>query len=159
MDNFEFLKKNLVPSEKESNNLIYNDYKHKLFILKSTNIEEINKIIRIPMELYDFYKKIGYGFFWIKNEKAFNRLLDPFSFKQINLREDFYEFDPDLELYDDVFYSDKDIFFEVNEGVYLLLKKEDTNKKNAIYYFKQKIADSLEEFLIKFDQNENYYHK
>jgi hypothetical protein len=159
MENFDFLTKFLLPSEKESNNPIYEDYKHILFPLKKEEIYNVYSLFQIPIELKIFYEEIGYGFFFRKNSSFFNRLLDPFSFKQINLREDFYEFDPDLELYEKYYDDNKLIFFEVCEGVYLLIDKEDNDGKNAIYYFKDKIANSLFEFLIKFDNDERYYVK
>ena len=82
-------------------------------------------------------------------------MLDPDSLRIINLRQEYYEFDPDLELYQD--YHGKLIFFEVNEGVYLLISKDHINEKNPIYYFEEKIADSLEEFLIQFDRESNFF--
>ena len=72
---------------------------------------------------------------------------------QINLREDFYEFDPDLEIYDE---EDKLIFFEINEGLYLTILKEDVGGENGIYFFDTKIASSLEEFVIELNKNHNF---
>ena len=156
MENVNFLKEFVLPNEKESNNPIYENYKHILFPLSENKIEKINAIFSIPFELKSFYEEIGYGFFY-HSGNSFNRLLDPFSFKQINLREDFYEFDPDLELYEKYYKENKLIFFEVVEGVYLLIDKEDKDAKNSIYYFSKKIADSLVEFLIRFNEDERYF--
>lgn len=150
---YKFLNKYILESEKEE---IDTKVKHHLFPIKEDEITKINKIIPIPLELYNFYLKVGYGFFFTNLENS-DRLLGPNSFKKINLREDYYEYDPDLELYD--YYSDKLIFFEVNEGVYLLIDKEDKNGKNAIYYINEKIADSLEEFLIRFDEEGHYFEE
>ena len=127
MNQFKYLIEYLAPNEKEGSREFYKNYKHILYPLKEEEVEKVDKIIKIPFELKNFYKKIGYGFFYQLNN-SFNRLLDPFSFKQINLREDFYEFDPDLELYESDFYKDKNIFFEVNEGVYLLIEKKDISR-------------------------------
>lgn len=129
--------------------------KHQFYPLKKEDIIKIYETIPIPTELLEFYSIVGYGFFFHNSSSSFNRLLDPYSFRQINLREDLYEFDPDLELYDNEAYKDKLIFFEVNEGVYLLIDKNDNNGKNAVYYFESKIADSLAEFLEAFDANPN----
>lgn len=153
------LKKYILPNEKVSDKKEYEHLKHHFFSLSIQEIELINNELKIPLELINFYKNVGYGFFFQENKDSFDRFLDVFSFKQINLREDFYEFDPDLELYDDEFYQDKLIFFEVNEGVYLLLNKEDIEGKNAIYYFRDKIADSLEEFLSRFDKEGHYFEQ
>ena len=149
MNQFEHLIEYLVPNEKEGNSEIYKNYKHTLYPLNDEEVERVNNVIKVPFELKEFYKKIGYGFFF-QSHNSFDRLLDPFSFKQINLREDFYEFDPDLEL-------DKCIFFEVNEGVYLLIDKRDFHGKNAIYYFEKRIADSLDEFLDRFDKEGHFF--
>lgn len=133
-----------------------NDLKHNLYKVKETDIFFVDNLIGIPYELKLFYKNIGYGFFYQKIFSS-NRIFSPMQIKQINLREDFYEFDPDLELYEADFYKNKFIFFEVNEGVYLLIDKTDIDCKNAIYYFDEKIADSLEEFLIRFDSEGAYF--
>jgi hypothetical protein len=60
-----------------------------------------------------------------------------------------------LELYDQLYHGDKLLFFEVNEGIYLAIDKKDENGKNEIYYFKDKIANSLESFIKDFINNEN----
>ena len=98
-------------------------------------------------------------FFFQKDKNYFDRLLDVISLKKINLRQDYYQFDPDLELYDSPNYNDKLIFFELSEGTYLLIEKVEDNKKNAIYFFNKKIADSLEEFLVRFDKEGHYFEK
>ncbi len=157
--NLEFLKKYILPSETHSSNEEYKELKHHFFRLGNDEIVLVEDEIKIPKELKEFFVTIGYGFFFHQNKSSFDRLLDVISFKKVNLRQDYYEFDPDLELYSHNKYQDKLIFFEVNEGVYLLIDKEATDGKNAIYYFDQKIADSLEEFLIKFDREEYYFEK
>lgn len=130
--------------------------KHSLYKVSPERIQEAEKKILIPYELKLFFREVGYGFFHNK-KTSFDRLLAPLQLVQINFREDFYEFDPDLELYEDDPYKDKLIFFELTEGVYLLINKQDINGRNAIYYFDKKIADSLEEFLIKFDREGHYF--
>ena len=152
----EFLKEFILPSEKHSSRDEYKKLKHHFFHLAPNEITDVDNQIKIPLELREFFKIIGYGFFFHRDDSSFDRLLDVISFKKINLRLDYYEFDPDLDLYEHNKYNDKLIFFEVNEGVYLLIDKEDNNGKNAIYYFDEKIADSLEEFLKRFDA-EGYY--
>lgn len=130
---------------------------HKLYSenLSDIAISEDKLGFPLPKELKDFYTQIGYGFFWQLNKSSFDRFLAANQVVQINLKEDFYEFDPDLELYDQLYHVDKLLFFEVNEGIYLAIDKKDENGKNAIYYFKDKIADSLESFIKDFIDNEN----
>ncbi|WP_293786911.1 hypothetical protein [uncultured Pedobacter sp.] len=72
---------------------------------------------------------------------------------QINLKRDEFEFDPDLEVYDDLYKGEKVLFYEVNEGVYLAIDIVDENGKNKIYYPDAIIADSLEDFIKSFLTN------
>jgi len=159
MADFDFLSKYLVPNEQHSNAEPFNSYKHKFFPVKTEVINEVLQLIKIPKELNHLYKSIGYGFLHAQNTNQINRLFDPYSFKQINLREEYYKFDPDIDLYNDESYLGKLIFFELNDGVYLMIEKNDTNGKNPIYYFDRKIAESLEEFLKKMDEIPNYFEK
>jgi hypothetical protein len=52
---------------------------------------------------------------------------------EINLRQDEYEFDPDLDIYGD---PDRIIFFQVNEGVFLTIDKASASNgiNSSIYY-------------------------
>jgi hypothetical protein len=47
----------------------------------------------------------------------------------------------------------------VVEGNYLLINKNDDYVKNSILYIDEKIADSLEEFLARFDKEGHYFKK
>ncbi len=105
MSEFTFLYQYIFPSEKEVNNSAFSNYKHNFFPLNPNIINEIDKIIKIPLELKKFYNEVGYGFFFCEEKIAHDRLLDVNSFKIINLREDYYEFDPDLEIYQEPFYK------------------------------------------------------
>lgn len=151
-----FINEYILPNELESSNKKYKSLKHHFFRLKTKEINKVNNEIEIPKELKGFYTEIGYGFFFQQDDSSFDRLLDVISFKKINLRQDYYEFDPDLDLYNHSKYDNKLIFFEISEGVYLLIDKEAKDGKNSIYYFNKKIADSLQEFLTRFDK-EGYY--
>lgn len=151
--NFEFLKKYVV----DKNSKIR--LRHTFYNVDKEIIQRVDNIITIPSELKNFYQKIGYGVMLDIVDGSIDRFLDPIEFKKINLHEDYYQFDPTLEHFSLPMYKDKLIFFEVNEGVYLLINKQDMNGKNAIYYFDEKIADSLEEFLQKFDKEPYYFEK
>ncbi|MCA6364926.1 MAG: SMI1/KNR4 family protein [Bacteroidetes bacterium] len=106
----------------------------------------------IPKELFAFYKEVGYGFLNINNGDI-NRIMDPDEFQIINKREEHYEFDPSLDIYKK-YVSDRMLFFEVNEGLYLTIDKL-TNEKgtNSVYIFDEKISDSLEEFILLYLNN------
>ncbi|COM08975.1 Uncharacterised protein [Streptococcus pneumoniae] len=70
------------------------------------------------------------------------------------MREGIYEFDPDLEgIYEE---EDKLVFYEVNEGVYLTLDLN-TPQQTPVYFFETQIADSLEEFIRKINQDTEYF--
>ena len=106
-----------------------------------------------PKDLKTIYKKYGYGF--VNNQVgAINRIIDPITCADIRLREDFYEFDPDLELYSS-FEKDKLLFFEVNEGVYISIGFDD----GKIYYLNEVIGNDIFEFLFDVSENPDYWCK
>ncbi|MCP1161276.1 SMI1/KNR4 family protein [Bacillus infantis] len=109
--------------------------------------------ISFPIELREFFKEVGYGFIKGKSVNSINRFMDPNSIAEITLREGYYEYDPDLEIYDE---KDKLIFYEVNEGVYLTLDLNST-PNTPVYYFDAKIADSLTDFMKKVDKDSEYF--
>ena len=99
--------------------------------------------IQIPEDLKKFYQEVGYGF--VKCDGgAINRLIDPLGCADIRLRNDYYEYDLDLEMYES-FETDKMIFFEVNEGVYMSIGIND----GKIYFTDKQVAETLSEFLEK----------
>ena len=117
----------------------------KLYTLSEADILNAEKRMKInfPKDLLNFYMELGYGFV-INTKQAINRLLDPGSCADIRLREDFYEFDPDLEMYEP-YEKDTMIFFEINEGVYASIGLYD----GRIYFADEVIANSLIDFLEK----------
>ena len=95
----------------------------KKYVLPNEN--DRKKEIEIPFELEFFYRHIGYGFFFQNNKDNSDRLLDAISFKQINLRQDYYKYDPDMELYNSSIFRNKYIFLNcVKELIYILKKKQ-----------------------------------
>ncbi len=97
--------------------------------------------ISFPQDLRRFYKEVGYGF--VNNEfGAINRLIDPLGCSDIRLREDMYEYDLDLEMYE-IYEENSLIFFEVNEGVYISIGLSD----GKIYFTDKIIAESLLDFM------------
>jgi len=157
MSDFSFLNGFILQSEKESQEPLYKDYTHHLLPLKKSEVEEISTLINIPKELDEFYHQVGYGFFFQNDDSHIDRFLDVESFKNINLHEGFYEYDPDLEMYDSEGYIDKRIFYDLNEGVYLLMDNEEVNGSNSIYFFTNKIANSLEEFIKRLIGEGHYF--
>jgi hypothetical protein len=121
-------------------------------------LEEIASIekeleIAFPKDLKDFYSELGYGF--IKgSEFNINRFLDPVSLRDFRLRQNDFEYHPDIEIYTE-FEQGKLIFFEVSESAYMSIGFEKND--NAIYYYHIKIAENLEEFIHKINENDRYY--
>lgn len=108
-----------------------------------------------PKELKDFYQQIGCGFFNGSKYNA-NRLMGPYSVRDFRLRQNDFEFYPDIDVYDD-FEDNKLIFFETNESALLSIELGD-KEKSKIYYYDTIVADSLEEFIIKVQENDKYYY-
>lgn len=155
MADFDFLLKYRVASSSEEDFDKGRSRKHLFVPLKPFALVEAENELgfRLPNELDELYSKIGYGFLFNNSDKDFNRLLSPDVVAQINLRQDQYEFDPDLEIYDN---PDHIIFFEVNEGVYLTLDRTVKGKKSPVYYVRKKINESLEDFLRAYDKDPDY---
>ncbi len=111
--------------------------------------------MELPKELKRFYQEIGYGFLKSDKRTFFNRFMDPISVVDFRLRQDIYEYNPNLDDVDD----DSLVFFEVTELNFLTIKFKEENELGQcpIYSEDEKIADSLEEFLIKMDENPDYY--
>jgi antitoxin YxxD len=119
-------------------------------------ILEVEKTLgfSLPAELKEFYRNIGYGFFK-GSEYNVNRFMDPYSICDFRLRQNEYESYPEIEVYDD-FEDNKLIFFE--SDTYSLISIELTNKeKSKIFYYNTIIADSLEEFIKKIQEDDSYF--
>ncbi|MGE7586730.1 SMI1/KNR4 family protein [Peribacillus sp. NPDC101480] len=129
---------------------------HKFFPLKEKDLIKAEERLgfKFPPELREFYLEVGYGFFKGNNENSISRLMDPDTIADITLRKGIYEYDPDLEgIYEE---ADKLVFYEVNEGVYLTLDLNDT-QRTSVHFFDNKIADSLESFIKKVDEDNEYF--
>ena len=141
-------------------NIIYEFLKYhdgsKFYPVKVEEINELEKKLNltVPKELKDLLLGIGYGF--IKgSENNINRIMDTESIRDFRLRKGDFEFYPEIEIYDE--YEDgKLIFFEGRESALISIELTDGNSSN-IFYYDVKIADSLEEFLLKIQEDDNYY--
>ena len=122
-------------------------------------IEEINKVekelkLKIPKELKKLLLEIGYGFI-DGSEYNINRIMGPYSIRDFRLRQGDFKFYPDIEIYDE-YEVGKLIFFEGCESSLISIELTN-NDVNEIYYYDVKIANSLAEFLIKIQQDDDYY--
>ncbi|GHT15446.1 SMI1/KNR4 family protein [Bacteroidia bacterium] len=131
-----------------------NELANIFYPIQRDNIELAEEKLgyKLPLDLKNFYQEIGYGFFH-REQGSINRLLSPLQVAQINLKEGIYEADPDLDVYDDIYKNEKILFFEVNEGLYLAIDKENHNGNSSVYLFDKKISDSLKAFIKEFTNN------
>ena len=134
---------------------IINRTGNKFYSVNSNTVEEAQETLGIilPKELKAFYRQVGYGFLYSKEYK-FNRIMSPQSLCEFRFRKGMYSNDTDLDVYED-YERDKIIFFEISEGNYLSIGFSKGNN-GEIFYGKRKIANSLSEFLIKYQEDENY---
>lgn len=132
------------------------DNQNKFYSVKIEDINELEKELdlNIPKELKDFLLEIGYGFI-NGSEYNVNHIMDTKSIRDFRLRKGDFEFYPDIEIYDE-YEEDKLIFFEGSESALISIELTDDNPSN-IFYYDVKIAESLEEFLIKIQEDDNYY--
>ena len=153
MADFDFLKRYRLQNENDSTNK--EGMKHVFFPLYKRDILNLESEIDalIPKELEELYLEIGYGFLLNGYKSDFNRLLPPDIIGLIMLREEQYEFDPDLEIYDD---PNQLIFYEVNEGLYLTVALDNNEDKSPVFYFEDQISDSIEAFLRALDEDPEY---
>jgi hypothetical protein len=133
MAEFDFLVKYKIPSDKEQDVDISRPWKHLFIPIQPFELLEAENELgyRLSEELDRFYLEVGYGVFHNNSDKDFNRFLSPDVLVEINLRQDEYELDPDLDIYDD---PDRIVFFQVNEGIFLTIDKSSNGINSSIYY-------------------------
>ena len=111
--------------------------------------------IMFPKLLREFYLEIGYGF--IGSEVGnINRIMDPESVLDFRLRQNDFEFYPDIEIYNE-FEEDKMIFFEANESTLISIGFGSDNS-GKIYYYDEEISKNLSEFLEKLSEDDTFYY-
>lgn len=135
---------------------LVNNVGNKFYQVSKEEIQQLeNELkIQVPKELKDFLLEVGYGFI-NGSEDNVNRIMDTASIRDFRLRKGDFEFYPEIEIYDE--YEDgKLIFFEGSESA--LLSIELTDRSNSrIFYYDVKVADSLQEFLFKIQEDDNFY--
>lgn len=131
-----------------SNNIFY-DVKEDM-----VHRAEQNMGVFIPNILKSFFEEIGYGFLETKKHNI-NRIMGPSSMEEFRLGKGQFENNEEIEVYEK-YTSDKLIFFEVHESLYLSIgiSKDNIGK---IYYYDKVIADDLNGFFDKFTLNEQYF--
>ena len=111
--------------------------------------------IMFPKLLREFYLEIGYGFIGSKVGNI-NRIMDPASVLDFRLRQNDFEFYPDIEIYDE-FEKDKIVFFEANESAPISIGFGSDNS-GKIYYYDEEISKNLTEFLEKLSEDDTFYY-
>jgi hypothetical protein len=139
----------LEPKEKER----LGKLRHKFYILEDKVIQEALNILEpFPAELKQFWQEIGFGYFHCNRERA-NRIFDPYSLTQMNNLEDRFKYDTELER---ALVDGHLVFFHTSLYQFLTIERKDISGKNAVYYKKQKLSDSLLELLTHYDKNRNH---
>ncbi|MCU7738631.1 SMI1/KNR4 family protein [Priestia megaterium] len=129
---------------------------NSFYPVTENEIKEVEKELdlKFPKELVNFYIEVGYGF--IKgSEYNINRIMDPYSVRDFRLRDNDFEFYPDIEIYDE-FENNTLIFFEGSESALMSIELNEKNS-SPVYYYDIQIATSLEEFLRKIEVDDKYY--
>lgn len=136
---------------------IKNNLKNTFYEVKLFEIEEVeNELgIRFPEQLRKFYLEVGYGFI-SGSDGNVNRIMDPYSVRDFRLRQNDFEYYPDIEIYDE-FEDNKLIFFEGNE-VSMISIAFDNDKSNSIFYYDEKIAESFIDFINKISKDDTFYY-
>jgi len=131
--------------------------KHKFYSLEAKEIESAERRLgaKFPAELRQFYLEVGYGFANRNETTAFQRIIDPDSAVDLHLRQDFYEHDPDLDMYDE---RAGFIFFEVVEGLYFEVRWG-TADTSPVYFMDTRISESLQAFFEFLDKDAHFYEK
>ena len=130
---------------------------HQFYPLTKDEIKNSESKLGIifPKLLREFYLEISYGF--IGSEVGnINRIMDPESVLDFRLRQNDFEFYPDIEIYDE-FEEDKMIFFEANESVLISIGFGSDNS-GKIYYYDEEISKNLGEFLEKLLEDDTFYY-
>ena len=130
--------------------------KNAFYAVTSDEIEEAQNSLNLllPNQLKEFYLQVGYGFI-AGSEDNVNRIMDPLSVRDFRLRQNDYEYYPDIEIYDK-YENEKVIFFE--SDIYSLISIGIGQLNDGvIYYYDVPIAKSSKEFLIKLEENDTYF--
>lgn len=130
--------------------------KHCFFAVPDLYIQKASSAISpFPVELLEFYKKIGFGFFH-RTKDIGHILLDPRSLVCINTQVGYFateQVKEYIQLYD---ISQKLLFFQTFGEQYFAISRIAENGKNFIWYKEEKIEESLFDFLLHCSRDRNY---
>ena len=131
--------------------------RHVFYPLSTNDIKvALESFNPFPVELKTFYEEIGFGNFHCNREYV-NCLLDPHSLVYINRQMYRFRYDKEVEW---AITEGRLIFFRTYMYQYLTIEMKDVDGKNAVYYKKRKLDDSLSSFIKEYDNERNLvqYH-
>ncbi|KOS62216.1 SMI1/KNR4 family protein [Lysinibacillus agricola] len=122
--------------------------------IKNDEVEQVEGELGIvfPKELKLFLTEIGYGSFVGEEELDENCVLSPASIRDFRFRQGFFDAYPNYDV------ENKIIFFIGWESVPFSIELTD-GEQNAVYDNEKKIANSLEEFLLKIIEDPEYFQR
>ena len=109
--------------------------------------------LRFPSELRSFYLRYGYGYLGYQ-EGRINKILHPLSVASFRRHGVTYRHVRDMQNYD-ACTDDRLVFFQVTDDVYFSIELT-TKYRQKIYFMDQVIADSLEEFIKTYPEDEYF---
>lgn len=132
---------------------------NKKNIFYPVTLEEIEKVekelkIKFPISLKTFYLEVGYGFIH-SDVGNINRIMHPLSVRDFRLRQNDFEYYPDIEIYDE-FEGNKLIFFEGNEAS--LLSVGFNSEEGKVFYYDEKVTDDFSDFIMKINEDDTFYY-
>lgn len=132
---------------------------NKKNIFYPVTLEEIEKVekelkIKFPISLKIFYLEVGYGFIH-SDVGNINRIMHPLSVRDFRLRQNDFEYYPDIEIYDE-FEGNKLIFFEGNEAS--LLSVGFNSEEGKVFYYDEKVTDDFSDFIMKINEDDTFYY-
>lgn len=156
MKSLNFMKQYVFEDESDD---IWNN-KHVFFKVDESEIMDLEDKLqkRLPIELKNFYKEIGYGFINCGKGTNTNRIISPIEIYDFYAGINDYENDIRREYYKD---SNMIIFFEVSADTFITIDINEINDQgeSPIYYFNKKISNSLYDFIKSMDVENNFYIK
>ena len=136
--------------------MIKNNPQNTFYSVKSETIHkaEANMGVIIPETLVGFFLNVGYGFLETHKHNI-NRIMGPTSIEEFYLGTGQFQNSDEVEIFG-AYTKDKLVFFEVTESLFLSIGTTKANKGN-IYYYDKLIANDINDFLMKYLKNEEYF--
>lgn len=148
MGQFDYFRKYIIENKTDEN------ARHIFYKVNEIDVSTAESLIgyNFPEELKAFYNEIGYGFVCKDDNLRIDRIMHPQDIADFILGDDVYEF------IDKSIYPDDEIpFFHIAGDDFLTLKIDEDELE--VKYFGEVIAKSIKEFLLKMDEETDYFSK